>query len=91
MQMLELLSCHCLCQVLGDELVEILRTQRHLESQFERLVGGGEGGEGNLREYAHSLASTAQGESMATVLSSHWFCITLVVVLPLEPYCGGCG
>ena len=45
------------CQVMGDELKQILESQRHLESEFEQLTVD----PGKLREQAYSLNATAQG------------------------------
>lgn len=49
-------------QVMGDELVQILESQRQLERQFEWQTEGGGGGIGDQRDYAHSMASAAQGK-----------------------------
>ncbi len=46
-------------QVMGDELKQILESQRHLESEFEGMGLDG----GRLRDHAHSLNATAQGKS----------------------------
>ncbi len=42
---------------MGDELKQILDSQRHLEVEFDGLGLGG----GRLRDQAHSINATAQG------------------------------
>ena len=47
---------------MGDELVQILESQRQLERQFEWQMEGGGGGTVDRRDRAHSMASAAQGK-----------------------------
>ena len=56
-------------QVMGDELVQILESQRQLEQQLEWQMDGRGGGMGDRRDYARSMASAAQGNPTGTNLS----------------------
>ncbi len=47
-------------QVMGDELLQILESQRQLEKKFDHLTSP-EGGGLSLREEAHSLSTATHG------------------------------
>ena len=50
-------------QVMGDELLHILENQRQLEQKFEQLMETGGGG-ADLRDEAHSLATSTHGSAI---------------------------
>ena len=52
---------------MGDELVQILESQRQLERQFEWQMEGRGGGVADRRDRAHVMASAAQGRQQGSV------------------------